>query len=112
MSNFDPNAILRGAQLTIVGAFRALQNPSLFKYEHYQQAAIAVCAGILIRLLIALPIVAVKVSLWVAALFVNFEAATWDDQLVGSMDFVANSVLQVPFFLMSLMRYVTPTLDH
>ncbi|KAL8674512.1 MAG: hypothetical protein Q9168_001104 [Polycauliona sp. 1 TL-2023] len=112
MSNFDPNAILRGAQLTIVGAFRALQNPGLFRYEHYQQAAIAVCAGILIRLLIALPIVAVKVFLWIASLFVDFEAATWDDQLVGGMDFVANSVLQVPFFLMSLMRYITPTLDH
>ncbi|KAL8735538.1 MAG: hypothetical protein Q9166_000706 [cf. Caloplaca sp. 2 TL-2023] len=112
MSNFDPNAILRGAQLTIVGAFRALQNPGLFKYEHYQQAAIAVCAGILIRLLIALPIVVVKATLWVASLFVNLEAATWDDQLVGGLDFVANSVLQVPFFLMSLMRYITPTLDH
>ncbi|KAL8713878.1 MAG: hypothetical protein Q9220_002024 [cf. Caloplaca sp. 1 TL-2023] len=55
MSNFDPNAILRGAQLTLVGAFRALQNPGLFKYEHYQQAAIAVCAGILIRLVVAVP---------------------------------------------------------
>lgn len=45
-------------------------------------------------------------------MFVNFEAATWDDQLVGGMDFVAKSVLQLPFFLMSLMRYITPTLDH
>ncbi|KAL9001762.1 MAG: hypothetical protein Q9188_005272 [Gyalolechia gomerana] len=111
MSNFDPNAILRGAQLTVVGAFRALQNPGLFKYEHYQQAAIAVCAGILIRLIIAIPIVAVKVALWSVSFFVDFETATWDDQLVGGLDFVANSILQVPFFLMSLMRYVTPTLD-
>ncbi|KAL8804727.1 MAG: hypothetical protein Q9182_002419 [Xanthomendoza sp. 2 TL-2023] len=74
MSNFDPNAILRGAQLTII--------------------------------------IAVKASLWTASFFVNFEATTWDDQLVGGLDFVANSVLQVPFFLMSLMRYITPTLDH
>lgn len=112
MSNFDPNAILRGAQLTVVGAHRALQNPGLFKYEHYRQAAIAVCAGILIRFLIALPIFAVKASLWAFSFAVDFEAATWDDKLVGGLDFIANSVLQVPFFLMSLMRYITPTLDH
>ena len=40
----------------MTSAFRALQNPGLFKYEHYRQAAIAVCAGILIRMLIALPV--------------------------------------------------------
>lgn len=57
-------------------------------------------------------IVVVKASLWTLSFFVNFEAATWDDNLVGGLDFVSNSVLQVPFFLMSLMRYITPTLDH
>ncbi|KAI9871449.1 MAG: hypothetical protein M1830_002903, partial [Pleopsidium flavum] len=112
MSNFDPNAILRGAQLTVVGALRALQNPGLFKYEHYRQAAIAVCAGIVIRLLIAAPIIGIKGILWFSSLFVNIESATWDDKLVGGLDFIANSVLQVPFFLMSLMRYITPTLDE
>lgn len=112
MSNFDPNAILRGAQLTVVGAYRALQNPGLFKYEHYRQAAIAVCAGIAIRILVAVPIITVKVSLWALGFFIDFDSVTWDDTLVGGMDFLANSVLQVPFFLMSLMRYITPTLDH
>jgi len=56
VSNFDPNAILRGAQLTIVGALRALQNPALFTSEHYKQAAIAVGVGIAIRLAIAIPV--------------------------------------------------------
>lgn len=37
-------------------AYRALQNPGLFKYEHYRQAALAVCAGIVIRLLIGAPV--------------------------------------------------------
>ena len=44
--------------------------------------------------------------------FIDFHSATWDDKLVGGLDFIANSVLQVPFFLMSLMRYITPTLDN
>ncbi|SLM41182.1 transmembrane protein [Lasallia pustulata] len=112
MSNFDPNAILRGAQLTVVGAYRALQNPGLFKYDHYRQAAIAVCAGIVIRLVIGAPIVAIKVVLQLLSYFIDFQASTWDDKLVGGLDFLANSVLQVPFFLMSLMRYITPTLDQ
>ncbi|MCJ1232269.1 hypothetical protein MMC14_000218 [Varicellaria rhodocarpa] len=112
MANFDLNAMIRGAQLTVVGALRALQNPGLFKYEHYKQAALAVCAGIIIRLIIATPIVFIKMLLWIASFFADFEHSTWDNKLIGGLDFIANSVLQVPFFLMSLMRYITPTLDH
>ena len=77
VSNFDPNAVLRGMQLTLVGgmfmfklllrrclsadssvviAHRALQNPGLFTSQHYKQAAIAVAAGIVIRLLISFPV--------------------------------------------------------
>ena len=54
--SFEPNAILRGAQLTLVGANRALQNPGLFTSEHYRQAALAVGAGIAIWALVALPV--------------------------------------------------------
>ena len=57
-------------------------------------------------------IIAVKLTLWFLSFILNFDTVTWDDQLVGGLDFIANSVLQVPFFLMSLMRYISPTLDH
>ena len=57
-------------------------------------------------------ILVVKAILWLLSFMIDFEHATWDDQLVGGLDFIANSVLQVPFFLMSLMRYITPTLDN
>jgi hypothetical protein len=51
VTNFDPNAILRGAQLTVVGALRALQNPALFTSEHYKQAAIGMaCTDITLPL--------------------------------------------------------------
>lgn len=73
MSNFDVNAILRGAQLTLVGGKqistahavavltltavnRALQNPGLFTSKHYRQAALAVAAGIAIRIIVAIPV--------------------------------------------------------
>jgi hypothetical protein len=56
IKNFDLNAILRGAQLTVVGALRALQNPALFTSEHYKQAAYAVAAGIAIKILVSIPV--------------------------------------------------------
>merc|ERR1711881_78320 len=71
VANFDPDAILRGAQLTLVGAHRALQNPRLFTNEHYRQAALAVAAGLAIRMLIEIPIFGVRALLWFIGLFTN-----------------------------------------
>ncbi|KAJ4247724.1 hypothetical protein NW762_012932 [Fusarium torreyae] len=112
VSHFDPNTVIRGAQLTLVGAHRALQNPALFTTDHYRQAALAVLAGLAIRLVITVPIIGIKVLIWFISLFVSLDAVTWDDTLVSGLDFVAEYVLQVPFFLMALMRYVVPTLDN
>lgn len=112
MSNFDPNAILRGAQLTFVGAHRALQNPELFTTTHYRQAAIAVCAGLAIHIIINIPIYAVKFLVLVISLFVDLDHETWDDKLINGLDFISKSVLQIPFFLMMVMSSVTPTLDN
>lgn len=112
MSNFDPNAIVRGAQLTLVGANRALQNPDLFTTSHYRQAAIAVCAGLAIRIILNVPIYAVKALIWFISVFVNLDQETWDDSVVGGLDFIAKHVLQIPFFLMMVMSSITPTLDN
>ncbi|KAF3045147.1 hypothetical protein E8E12_009982 [Didymella heteroderae] len=81
MSNFDPNAILRGAQLTLVGVNRALQNPGLFTSDHYRQAALAVAAGVAIRILVSIPIVGVRVLLWIISLFVDMNHVTFMDSL-------------------------------
>ena len=112
MSDFDPNAILRGAQLTLVGANRALQNPDLFTTAHYRQAAIAVCAGLAIRIILNIPIYGVKGLLWFLSLFVDLTQEAWDDTIINGLDFVSKQVLQIPFFLMMVMSNVTPTLDN
>ncbi|KAI1491728.1 formamidase [Biscogniauxia mediterranea] len=112
ISHFDLNAILRGAQLTFVGAHRALQNPAIFTNAHYKQAAAAVLAGIAIRLAIAIPIFAIKAIIGLLSLIFDLGQTTWDDSLVNGLDLIANHVLQVPLFLMTLMRYITPTLDN
>lgn len=138
MSNFDPNAILRGAQLTIVGglfitpslnslvcptdlapsspsplpAYRALQNPSLFEMAHYKQAVLAVLIGVALRLIVAAPILLVKGVLRFLGFFMDLDRVTWDDDIVSGLDFLGKSVLQVPVFLMSAMRYLMPSLDE
>ncbi|KAL1863953.1 hypothetical protein VTK73DRAFT_6293 [Phialemonium thermophilum] len=112
ISHFDLNAILRGLQLTLVGAHRALQNPAIFTSRHYKQAALAVAAGIVIRIAIAIPIIGIRVLLWVLSLFFRLDTVTWDDEIISGLNFVEEYVLQIPLFLMALMRYATPTLDH
>ncbi|KAJ3499776.1 hypothetical protein NLG97_g72 [Lecanicillium saksenae] len=112
LSNFDINAVLRGMQLTLVGAHRALQNPAMFTSAHYRQAAYAVAVGIAIRLVVSIPIALVKATIWLLSFFVSLDAVTWDDSLINGLDFMAEYVLQIPFFLMVLMRYMVPTLDN
>ncbi|KAK8007374.1 fatty acid desaturase-domain-containing protein [Apiospora arundinis] len=112
ISHFDINAIVRGIQLTLVGANRALQNPDIFTNSHYRQAAIAVVAGIAIRLIVQIPIFALKLLIRGSALIWDLDQTSWDDTIVNALDLLANHVLQIPLFLMTLMRYMTPTLDN
>jgi hypothetical protein len=111
---------------------RALQNPGLFTSDHYRQAALAVAAGIAIRIIVAIPVrfrptkttvvesdtdetrqvVGVRVLLWIISLFANMDHTTWDESVVDGLHYLEHTVLQVPFFLMTMMRYVTPTLDQ
>jgi hypothetical protein len=53
----------------------------------------------------------IKVLLWTVSLFVSLDRVTWDDTLVNGLGFIEEHVLQAPLFFMSLMRYLTPTLD-
>jgi hypothetical protein len=87
---------------------RALQNPDLFKQEHYRQAVIAVGVGIAIRLVVLAPIFIFKLIFGFLGIFVDMSAGY---SLISYMEFAEESVLQIPFFLMQLMRYIAPTLD-
>lgn len=59
-----------------------------------------------------LQIVGVRVLLWIISLFVDMSQTGLDETIIDGLHFLEHSVLQVPFFLMTLMRYVTPTLDQ
>ena len=57
-------------------------------------------------------IVGIKVLLGILSLIFDLDRTTWYDTLVNGLDLIANHVLQIPLFLMTLMRYATPTLDN
>lgn len=56
VSNFDANAFLRGLQVALVGANRAMQNPGIFTNEHYRQAGMALAVGLAIHLVVLVPV--------------------------------------------------------
>ncbi len=53
-----------------------------------------------------------KVLIWILSFVLRLDAVTWDDKIVDGLHFIEEHVLQVPLFLMALMRYITPTLDN
>lgn len=50
--------------------------------------------------------------LWILSLFMSMDHSQWDQNVVNGLHFLEHTVLQVPFFLMTMMRYVTPALDQ
>lgn len=56
--------------------------------------------------------IAIRTLLWMLSWVVSMDSVTWDDSIIGGLAFIEEYVLQVPFFLMTLMRYATPTLDN
>lgn len=53
-----------------------------------------------------------KFVIWISSFMSDLDRAVWDDTVFNGLEYLNKSVLQVPFLLMTLMRYVTPTLDE
>ena len=45
-------------------------------------------------------------------LFKDLESSKWDEDIVEGIEYIEHHVLQIPFFLMSFMRYLSPAMDH
>ena len=110
----EPSPATQPSELNLpsLAAYRALQNPRLFNSTVYKQAAAAIAAGFAIRLAVAIPIAVVRILLWFVGLAVDLRSAQWDDKAISGLSFVEKSVLQLPFFLMSAMRFASPAMDE
>lgn len=62
--------------------------------------------------MLPIQIVAVKISLWFLSFVVRLDTVTWDDALSDGLRFLQEYVLQVPLFLMTFMRHITPAMDE
>jgi len=56
--------------------------------------------------------VGIRLLLRFIGLFTDLSSSGWDEDVLETIHFLEHSVLQLPFFLMTLMRYITPTLDN
>lgn len=45
-------------------------------------------------------------------LFTDLKSSGWDNEILEGIDFIEHGVLQIPFFLMSFFRYISPSLDN
>ncbi len=56
-------------------------------------------------------VIGIRILIWILSFVFRLDAVTWDDTIINGLTFIEDHVLQVPLFLMTLMRYMTPTLD-
>jgi hypothetical protein len=60
-------------------------------------------------LIISIPTLILRAALFFVGLAVDLE---WGDKALSSLFFIEKSVLQLPFFLMSAMRFSSPAMDE
>jgi hypothetical protein len=63
-------------------------------------------------MLISVPLLAVRIALFFVGFVVDLQKSQWDQKFLSGLSFMEKSVLQLPFFLMSLMRFVSPAMDE
>lgn len=111
--NFSPLAIIRGFQLFFVGAYRSLQNPEIFKTQHYQKALKMLGYSLGIQLLLWSPILVLKWVLHLAKMsFTGQEARLTISDTLASLRFIQNHVLNLGPFVIAGMRYFRPEIDE
>lgn len=63
-------------------------------------------------ILTCLQTIGIRIFIKFLGLFTDLSGAKWDEEIIEGISFIENSVLQVPFFLMSFIRQLSPAMDH
>lgn len=55
-----------------------------------------------------------RLSIWTTAHFTTLQGGTsqWENHVIDTVDFLQHNVLQVPFFLMNFIKFLSPALDN
>lgn len=106
---FSVVAIIRGFQLAILGAFRSLQNPKLFKTQYYRQAGLAIGISVLLQVSLWAPIVLLRILAFVLGLLGPVDNVKEFAKWLKNFQF---NVLNISVFVVSASRYFTKGLDN
>lgn len=52
-----------------------------------------------------------KGAVWFASFFTELHAESWNHDITDALTFLQHSVLQLPLFLITLFKFLTPALD-
>ncbi|KAK7207931.1 hypothetical protein BZA70DRAFT_272528 [Myxozyma melibiosi] len=109
-------SIVRGFQLTLLGAYRALQNPDLLRAKYYKQALYAVLISLGIQLVISVPLwifkISLRVCIWLFDTADDTDAVARALSIIKNVEFVEEHVINLSGLLIGLMRYIRPEMDE
>ncbi|KAF5099506.1 hypothetical protein D0Z00_001638 [Geotrichum galactomycetum] len=111
-SGFSMLAVLRGLQLTVLGAIRALRNPYLVESGYYKKSARAILISLAIQIVLWLPIWLLRFIIWMLMLVSSPDAIANFQQIVDTLEFIENNVLNIGLFLVSAVRFFQPEMDE
>ncbi|ANB14287.1 hypothetical protein AWJ20_5252 [Sugiyamaella lignohabitans] len=103
-------SVFRGAQLTVLGTYRALRNPELIKHGYYRKAAIAVGISIVVQLILWLPLVVLRWALEFSA-YISGSSNHHTESVIDTLRFLQNNVFNVGPLLISGVRFFKPEMD-
>lgn len=105
-------AVLRGLQLTVLGAVRALKNPYLVQSGYYKKSAKAILISLIIQIALWLPIWLLRFLIWMLMLVASPTAISNFQNIVDTLEFIENNVLNIGLFLVSAVRFFQPEMDE
>ncbi|KAK9466019.1 hypothetical protein V1512DRAFT_264557 [Lipomyces arxii] len=112
---FSVLSIVRGFQLTFLGAYRTLQNPNLFREKYYRQAAYAIAISLIIQFIIYIPIWIAKLMLSVSTWMVydsgDNKPGEGSAKIFHAISFWENNLVNLSGLLIGLVRYLRPEMD-
>lgn len=110
---FSVLAVIRGIQLTVLGAIRALRNPYLIESGYYRHAFKAVAISLIIQFVLWLPLGILTLIVRFLALFaLSPEATTMFSNLLESLSFIEDNVLNIGPLVITASRYFLPEMDE
>jgi hypothetical protein len=110
-AGFTILSVIRGFQLTLLGAYRALLNPDLAKHGYYRKAFRAVVISSIVQMILWGPLIILRWILGGILLIIADSHADTVESIIDTVRFLQNHVFNVGPLLISGIRYLRPDMD-